>query len=65
SAASGLDTDDGLRKAYFDSNPSEDYVEKVLALAHSYEALPIPSGEPEPEPDPGPAPEAPVTATER
>ena len=65
SAASGLDTDDGLRKAYFAYNRSEDYVEKVLALAHSYEALPIPSGEPEPEPDPGPAPEAPVTATER
>lgn len=42
-SASALDTDAGLRKAYFAYNRSEAYVEKVLALAKEYQQLPVPA----------------------
>jgi len=42
STTSHLDTDDGLRTAYFAYNHSDDYVETVLQRAHDYEALPVP-----------------------
>jgi membrane-bound lytic murein transglycosylase B len=43
SSASRLDTDDGLRTAYFAYNHSDDYVATVLQRAHEYEALPVPA----------------------
>lgn len=42
SSAPALDTDEGLRKAYFAYNRSDDYVEKVLGRAREYQALPVP-----------------------
>jgi membrane-bound lytic murein transglycosylase B len=42
SSAPALDTDEGLRKAYFAYNRSDDYVEKVLGRAKEYQALPVP-----------------------
>lgn len=44
----GLDTADGLRRAYFAYNRSDAYVERVLGLALGYQQLPVPAGAPLP-----------------
>jgi membrane-bound lytic murein transglycosylase B len=41
----GLDTDAALREAYYSYNRSDAYVDTVLARAHEYEQLPVPTGQ--------------------
>lgn len=60
-SASRLDTDEGLRAAYFAYNRSDAYVEKVMGYANGYRALPVPDPN-APAPDPGDATTA-TTAT--
>jgi membrane-bound lytic murein transglycosylase B len=59
----GLDTDEGLRRAFFSYNRDHSYVELVLKRAHDYDAYEVPPlrpGEPSPAPairhDPPPQP---------
>lgn len=67
SASSGLDGDDGLRRAYLAYNHSDAYVEKVLGIAHDYSTLPVPPPTTKPEATPAASPSTtaatPTTAT--